>query len=430
MTRLALLTLATLLALASCQVGDAPGEDELLDEGALDDEPLDGEADLPADDDGAAHLAAATAPCKTSLLVGGIRTWFHFIRPNQPCRPTATGFASAARRDFNIVAELKRLIDSVPAGETIEGHIYEIEMDAIASALLAAQTRGVRVRISLDAAVAASVDPSKTRYIDKLRERAICTGQACIGTATYDAVASHVKLFTFSAGRAPDGTARRDIAWVSSANQTYDSGSQMFNNSQTFYGAPGVVSGMNRYLDDIFNQRKQRQYYDPASGRGLYREAPATFHASPSPDTDLVVAELRRVTPDSHCVVRLMQAFINDSRPKVIDQLVAMRRAGCKMQIVTSGIQPASLAKLKAVGAEIYKARVHDKTITLYGNVGGTYRYQVITGSHNIGSTSNNTNEELLVALAPEPAGDAARRPVYNLFYAHFWSAATGAPRL
>jgi hypothetical protein len=66
---------------------------------------------------------------------------------------------------------------------------------------------------------------------------------------------------------------------------------------------------------------------------------------------------------------------------------------------------------------------IHDKLFIIYGNFAGTHEFRVYTGSHNLGSTANDTNEELFVRLASEPAGDVSLRPVYNAYYDHFYDA-------
>jgi hypothetical protein len=81
--------------------------------------------------------------------VGGKPVWAHFSNP-----PAFGG------RDYTITEELKRLINSTPAGGTIRGTIHSISIDGVADALLAAQTRGVSVSLVLDGKNATSTDPA------------------------------------------------------------------------------------------------------------------------------------------------------------------------------------------------------------------------------------------------------------------------------
>src|SRR5207237_1199314 len=159
--------------------------------------------------------------------LGGRTAWIHFTRPlASPCSGTPG-------RDRNVLKELKRLIDSVPAGGRIDGHIFSISVPWVAQALLDAQTRGVQVWISADGQMASAKNAAKTDFLDKINHRVYCTGanHACISTA--DNAISHTKLFVFSTATAPDGTVAHDVAWFGSANQTYGSGTDLSNNTVT-----------------------------------------------------------------------------------------------------------------------------------------------------------------------------------------------------
>jgi phosphatidylserine/phosphatidylglycerophosphate/cardiolipin synthase-like enzyme len=390
----------------------------------------------PPDESQASSLGSqpqAVGACSTNALLNGVRTWVHFANPDAPCVTSATGFVSNSGRDLNVLVELKRLIDHTPRGGVIKGHIFAIDVDSLGQALLNAQARGVAVYISTDPAVGASTDPSKTSYLDKLTHKVYCSpanGLPCIGTSTNSAAASHVKAFTFKQGTSttgipsPSGATYDYVTWVSSANMTYVSGTDMYQNSVSIYGWDALNANMDRYLDDLYNQVQYSQYYEPASGRGYWSNAPGQFYASPSPNTDLVVDRLDEITPDTHCKVRVMQSFINDSRPAVTDKLVQMKNAGCTVYVVANSIEATSLSKLKGAGIPVRKNDTHDKVFLIYGNYSGTYKYHVYTGSHNIGITANNTNDELLVKLAAEPASsDATTRPIYNAYYNHFYDA-------
>ena len=81
--------------------------------------------------------------------VGGKAVWAHFSNP-----PAFAG------RDYTIITELRRLIDSTPAGATIRGTIHSISIDGVADSLLAAQNRGVSVSVVLDGKNATSTDPA------------------------------------------------------------------------------------------------------------------------------------------------------------------------------------------------------------------------------------------------------------------------------
>lgn len=359
--------------------------------------------------------------CTAKANVGGAPAWFFFTRPDRPC----TGKAGSGI-DSHALDELTRLIDSVPAGGRIDGHIFSISVDGVARALLAAQTRGVDVWISTDGAVATSTDPAKTDYLDKLTHKTYCTSStrtSCIGTAT-DAI-SHTKLFVFSKAKTPDGTLSNDVVWLGSANQTYASGMRLYNNTVTIYGDTPLFTKLRSYLDDLYGRRTQSDYYDPSSGRGHLLTASADVYVSPEVQTDIVVNRLDDITPDAQCEVRVIQASIRDSRMDVVNRLTAMKQGGCKVSVVAATIEPAALAALKSAGITPRKKPIHDKSFIVYGKMDGAYAYRVYTGSHNLSGGSAHRFDEIFVKLAPEKGND---HPVYDAYKTHFADAYDDAP--
>jgi hypothetical protein len=400
-------------------VDEDPGADGQPDPAQPDDseEPDDGEE--PDGDDGLGGLGGAgelRPGCTARGTLAGHPVWLHFTRPPAPCRPNAAGEAGV---DTHILTELIRLIDSVPAGGRIDGNIFNITVDAVAAALLRAQDeRGVTVSISTDGQVGRSTDSAKLKYLDKLARKVYCgnsTTDSCVG-ATSGSIA-HTKLFVFSTATAPDGTVHQDVSWFGSANQTQASGMKTFNNTATIYGDASLYGQFRTYLGDLFRQARRTDYYDPASGRGHLLAAAADAYVSPETGTDLVVNRLDDITPDAECRVRVMQASIRDSRMAVVDQVVRMKRAGCKVWVVASTVEPRPRAALLAAGIPVRLHKVHDKVFLVYGKYGASYRYRVYTGSHNLSGSANRKYDEIFVKLAPETA---ASKPVYDAYFSHF----------
>lgn len=393
--------------------------------------PPDPEEDAEPVDAGPADAAApvdATPPpvtlepgCTAKGSLGGVPTWLHFSRPHKPCRGTA-----GSGRDRHIIDELTRLIASVPAGGRIDAHIYNISIDGVAKALLDAQTRGVAVWLSTDKQIASSTDSAKTLYLDKLVNKVYCNAannSACIGTA--DGAISHSKLWVFSRATAPDGTAANNVVWISSANQTYGSGTDLANNSVTIYGDATLYSKLRVYLDDLYRQRRNGNYYDSASGRGYMLATAADVYASPDAETDIIVSRLNDMTPDATCEVRVMQASVRDSRINVVDLLVKMKKGGCKVLVLADTVEPKAIAALKAAAIPVRHHLVHDKSFVIYGKYGTANAYRVYAGSHNLSISANTKYDEIFAKLAPE---SGATHPVYDAFLTHFndvWAVAS-----
>ena len=356
--------------------------------------------------------------CTATAMVAGYPTWFFFTRPDKPC----TGVAGSGI-DHHAINELIRLIESVPPGGRIDGHIFSITVDAVGQALLSAQERGVQVLISTDGQMARSTDSVKTNYLDNLDGIVYCasaTSDSCVSSAA-DAI-SHTKLFVFTHATAPDQAESDKVVWFGSANQTYASGMRLYNNTVTIYGDAPLYDQLRGYLDDLRMRVRAVDYYDPTSGRGHVLTDSADVYISPEATTDLVVNRLDDITPDSNCTVRVMQASVRDSRIAVVDRLVAMKRGGCSVQVVADTVEPAALAALKVANIPVKEMPIHDKAFIIYAKYGTAYQYRVYSGSHNLSGGALRKYDEIFVKLAPETG---ASHPVFDHYVTHFDDAYT-----
>ena len=414
------IALTTLVAFASLSVACTAPDDGDTDADVGEDPTPDDEEDTsipdPEDEDATPPTPMPlqlVAGCTATAMLAGYPMWFHYTRPDKPCDGmVGTGM------DRHILNELIRLIDSVPAGGRIDGHIFNITVDSVGKALLDAQTRGVTVLISTDGQVGRSTDSVKTNYLDKLNGIVYCassTTDSCVSSAT-DAI-SHTKLFTFTRATAPDGAPADNVVWFGSANQTYASGMRLYNNTVTIYGDEPLYDLMHDYLDDLRLRVRASDYYDPDTGRGHFLAESADVYVSPESTTDLVVNRLDDVTPDSKCRVKVMQASIRESRLGVVDRLITMKQGGCQIQVVADTVEPEALRRLKAAGISVREMLIHDKVFLVYGKYGTAYQYRVYSGSHNLSGSALRKYDEIFVKLAPETD---ASHPVYDHFIAHF----------
>jgi hypothetical protein len=411
----ALIALLHVAGLAACAAPEAV----VTDEPTEDDEEHVGQTGAGEQEDETGESMPSGQPvqlvpgCTAHATLAGFETWFHFVRPDKPC----TGMAGSGK-DYHAIVELIRLIDSVPSGGRIDGHIYNITIDSVGKALYDAQMRGVDVRLSTDGQVATSSDPVKTLYLDKINGVVYCassTNRACVSTAT-DAI-SHTKLFVFSTAFSPELKSVDKVVWFGSANQTNASGTNLYNNTVTVYGDVPLYDLMRDYLDDLRARVRSADYYDPTSGRGHLLAQSADVYVSPETQTDLVVNRLDDVTPDANCAVRVMHASIRDSRMAVVDRLVTMKGGGCKVYVVASEVEPDALAALKGAGIPVRQFKIHDKVIVVHGKYGTAYQYRVYTGSHNLSISANQKYDEIFVKLAPETD---ASHVVYDEYVTHF----------
>lgn len=212
-----------------------------------------------------------TTGFSASAVIAGYPVRAHFTNPS-------------SGRDYTIHNELRRLIDAAPAGSTIRGAIHSLSIDWISDALLRAQNRGVTVMVVIDGKNESSTDPA-VATIERLTYHKFCQnssgGRACISTSADGDM--HTKLFTFTRTTDPGGTARSNVAWFGSANLSYSSGTDAYNNTITVYGDSGLTSGLNANFSDMWNRRHfaGNDYYDAGSGRGYYLATAADAYASP-----------------------------------------------------------------------------------------------------------------------------------------------------
>ncbi|MEV4413618.1 phospholipase D-like domain-containing protein [Catellatospora sp. NPDC049609] len=360
---------------------------------------------------------AAAAIHSARATIGGHPVWAHFANPT-------------AGRDYTLVNELQRLIDSAPAGSSIKGAIHSLSIDSVADALLRAQTRGVNVMVVLDGKNAPSTDPA-VATVRKLANHKFCTnssgGKGCISTSADGDM--HTKMFTFTTATDPAGTARSNVSWFGSANLTYATGTDAFNNTITVYGDAALMSGLNANFADMWNRRHYSgdDYYDSASGRGYYQATAADAYASPEGEgqTDTIATRLNDLTPDSNCRLRVSMASITSGRPKVVDVVKSYRAGGCNVWMSVGTDAEGGISMTQSVYNDLLTAgvairrkdHVHNKFFLAYGSYGGTYQYRVYTGSQNWTHDALSENDEIFVKMGPETG---STHPLYDAYYTHF----------
>ncbi|HEU5484175.1 MAG TPA: phospholipase D-like domain-containing protein [Microlunatus sp.] len=370
--------------------------------------------------------APADAASPVRATVAGRQVWAHFTNP-----------AAHDGRDDTIHDEVVRLIENAPAGSTVRATIYSLSVQPVAKALVAAEKRGVTVLVLIDGKNASQTGAALT-IVRQLRNVRFCgypaaayekktrAGGGCISTS--DDGDLHVKMFTFTATTDPTGAPRTDVSWFGSANMTYASGSDQFNNAITVYGDAALAGGLNRYFADLWNRRHypRNDYYNGPAKRGYYVAPTATAYASPEGrgQTDTVVSRLNDVTPNANCQVRIAMNFVTAGRPSLLKLVKSLRAKKCRvwMTVGSSGgkieMDRSTYDSLTKAGVWIRRvSHVHDKYVLIYGKFDGRYEYRVYTGSQNWSASALATNDELFVKMAPETGSN---HRLYDGFRAHF----------
>jgi phosphatidylserine/phosphatidylglycerophosphate/cardiolipin synthase-like enzyme len=345
-----------------------------------------------------------------STTIGGYPVWAHFTNP-----PAFAG------DDRTILNEAIRLINDTPAGGRIRAAIHSLTANGVYTALINAKNRGVTVQVVEDGSDEFEADTSPRDLHAALGANHVFCGNRVQG-GNYGCITTdpsgimHTKFYTFSQTKDPNGVLRSNVVWFGSANMTYASGSQTFNNTLTIYGDLDLFNNFNTYFSQLFNQYHYagNNFYDASVPRGYWTTATARVYASPDQDGDLVYNRLNDIVADSTCRVRVAQAMIHDSRGALVDLLVRLKQGGCGVWVVGSSIEATSLNKLKSAGIGVRKHSVHDKFILVYARFAGSVdnRYLIFTGSHNWTYSANYRNDEIFVRVeSPD---------FYTPYYNHF----------
>lgn len=384
--------------------------------------------------------------CAVSNTVGGYLQYGHFTYPPSPCVPDAAN--PSLKRDFNILHEWKRLVDSTQAGDVIRGNIYNVTANFVPSALKAAMNRGVQVYVSFNGGVDRVNEDAFTNAtygFNTFPNKTFCrygtSNDSCLGTVGTGI--AHTKAWTFSSATAPNGTRYSNVTWISSANMTYGSGTDMSNNSITTYGDATLYNFMKAHLTNMYNQRpRTSDYYNSSIDRGYLGTASQSIYASPEAEgqTDIILSRINDLTPDGRtitppggtaqkrCQVRVQMLMFTDPRIEVARKLAAFGNAGCEVRVMVNrsadgkaDIGSDVLAVLKAANNVWIKSHpnLHDKAIMIRGNFGGVLQSRTYGGSHNLTGPALNENDEIFTKLT-EPAGWNDDGTMKDRFYTYF----------
>ena len=344
--------------------------------------------------------------------VGTVRLEAHF-----------TDLTGGATQDMSILNHLIYLVDNAPSGAIIRAAIHNISANVVQAAFQRAKDRGVTVYVvhSGHHYPGAPDDDGDTspedlqRYLDGGAGTRFrwCTNGGTLAGAGYDGCIArdpsalmHSKLVLISRTRDNAGAVQDNVVWLGSANMTYATGANTYNNTVTVYGDRTFYDGfVGEYWTKLWNKTSftGNDYYDSSSGRGYFGGSVANLqvYASPEQGTDLVYNRLTYVDPDADCAIRVAEAMFNDTRKNVAELLVAKKRQGCWVSVAVGSIGGESLAILRNAGIAVTKINTHDKFILVKGRYAGSadVRRLVFTGSHNLSHSANYINDELFVKL-------------------------------
>lgn len=336
-----------------------------------------------------------------------------------------------AQVDPTIFDQVVRLLDGAQNGSSVHIALFSIGRgNRIVDALVRARRRGVQLNIVYDKQDG-KLAPLTRGNEGPPPQIVNCQPGACLSNKPKAIM--HAKFMLLSSVRRnpSDALPTPNVTWVSSANMTANSGSEMFNNAIAYYGDGDLYRSLLRVWNDMAGKIRVADYFQPP-GRGVFGSAAARTEGYVSPEgtrgSDLMLRILRKVKPTRRgCQIDVMQAFFTNARIRVARRLRALQRRGCRVRVVVNakrkGGKIAMGSRVKRVIRGERKGRhIHDKVVLIRGTYEGRRnRTVVLTGSHNMSAPANGRNDEVLLGVYDVPA-------LYLTFLAHFNDGYPGPP--
>jgi phosphatidylserine/phosphatidylglycerophosphate/cardiolipin synthase-like enzyme len=342
---------------------------------------------------------------------------------------TAYARPEPGAEDPAILDRLTELIDATPPGGSIRGTIFRLTVESVRDALVAAQNRGVDVRIVHNgrdrfSEVAASLSrrpphglgPNhRWSGLDYDPENPVLDFGA-IATGRFSDL--HTKVFLFSLTADPEGRLRRHVSWWGSANLSHQSGMRKANDAVVVYEDPVLYE---QFLFSLWELMwagvhfPRNDFYAPRKGRGAFLASPALatkVFCSPEQDTDLWVNRLRSVVADERTRVSLAHVRFTDARLAVAEELVRIAGQGADVRVLAGAeeglLGPAVRDRLESAGIPLLVGDIHDKLGLVESRYGLStdVRKIVFSGSHNLNHDANWLNDEILVKTFSDPLYD------------------------
>ncbi|MER7735726.1 phospholipase D-like domain-containing protein [Streptomyces erythrochromogenes] len=255
--------------------------------------------------------------------------------------------ADAGKRDA-VRNELVDLIQRAETGSEINGSMFLFNDEPVATALIRAAARGVKVKMIVDAKALEQKDSQVPRLREALGTSTAANsylfscpaGRGCIGTRAglNSAPINHNKFFLFSKVAGAE-----NLVYQSSANLTESQRNNLYNNAVVIPDA-GLHSTYRKYHQELVGrgQGAGLTHYYKTRQDGPYetfffprQEKQGTSVTDPSTDTVVSVLDNVRCLPDQGTKIRVaMFAF---TREEVAKKLASLRDLGCHVYVFYNG---------------------------------------------------------------------------------------------
>ncbi|MFF0275604.1 phosphatidylserine/phosphatidylglycerophosphate/cardiolipin synthase family protein [Streptomyces sp. NPDC004330] len=310
-------------------------------------------------------------------------------------------------------------IDKTQAGRTLRAALYVMQDQDFTDALVAADQRGVNVRVVLDHKSVEAPAPAPAQNLiaalgtDKSQNSwvQVCSaGGACIAAGGTNPI-NHNKFFTFS--RVGDAGVAEDVVIQSSANQTVSSTTRQWNNAYTVVGNTALYTAYTEYFNDLAAMSKNSDYYRTGEA------GDAKYYFFPQQSGDVVLGFLNNVsctgntttgTTSHKTIVRISAWALH--RDAIATKLRSLADQDCWIEIVYKDSNDLPTlqghARIKPYHLDAGGYFVHSKYLLVEGNYAGHPDTKwTFTGSHNLDVSSLRENDEALIRLEGAAAHDA-----------------------
>jgi len=341
-----------------------------------------------------------------------------------------------------IRTQLLQYIGSSPAGSSIKVALYHFWDQELAQALADAHTlRGVDVKIVLDESSVSSRpdDPSYGVLAQALGDDTqlgsfvtLCpAGKSCLGRPEFGKSINHNKFWLFSQ---VDGAA--DVVVQTSSNMSPSAYSAFWNDAYVLTYNTGIYNAYGTYFDALVGKNWSTWKYTSASF-SPYKVYFFPYYPGTGNSTDTIWNTLDNVTCNytasdgtaKHTKIRV--GMFKFTRQGVADKLVAMKKAGCSVELVYSetdsadssadGATPGTWETLHSVSgfapvcynddhdgkASTSNRIIHSKYLLIDGKYDGTVKRVMWTGSHNYSGPALRENDEALLKIDIASVHDA-----------------------
>ncbi|NYV73418.1 phospholipase D-like domain-containing protein [Streptomyces sp. UH6] len=330
-------------------------------------------------------------------------------------------------------------IHSAPQGSSIKVALYHFWDEGVARALADAHTqRGVSVKLMLDETTVSSrpADPSYGILAEALGTDltkgsfvGLCPeGKSCLGRPEFGKSINHHKFWLFSQ---VDGAA--DVVVQTSTNLSSSSYSRFWNDAFVTTYNTGLFQAYSGYFDKLAGKDWENWKYT-SSAWSPYKAYFFPYYPGTGNSTDTVWNTLDNVTctytagDGSTKATKVRVAMYKFTRQGVADKLVALKKAGCSVELVYTETDSADSAGTAGTWETLHSVAgfnpvcyfddfdqdpstvqriVHSKYLLIDGKYDGAINKVVWTGSHNYSGPALRENDEALLKIDDSAVHDA-----------------------